>query len=1353
MDTAQDHDDRCDGRVVTFYSYKGGTGRTMTLANAAWILAANGKRVLTVDWDLEAPGLFRFFHPFLDHNALRTTGGVVNMINDYLERVFTDPRPERARESGRAAVPLHAISLSWDFPGGGGIDFISAGKQDNNYSTILNGLNWDEFYQDYEGGSFLDALRDEMRASYDYTLIDSRTGLSDSSMICTQHLPDDLVVCFTLSDQSIDGAAGVARLISERFGGGYPERSIRILPVPMRIDDGEKDRAERGRAVARQRFRGLPTRVHTVSPTQYWGSVEIPYRAFYAYEEMLATFGDEAGLPSSVLAATERLVAELTRGEVTRMPQVPEPLRQETVAKFARKDVTGRGDYAFQLWYAIEDQMWADWVHYVLDRAGFGSTPLRIDLQVGADGPSADPADSAPRNGTGNGSAGNGATAPELVSMPLLTRHFMRTARAEEVWGGVRSSALTGPPPRTMALRLGMVQPGAPAGHSAPLDLSSPSLNGAHAAEQLIRHIGGDDDAVGQATAAVKAPDAPRYPGLRTGIVSLQSRNGDFTGRAEELGKLRRRLTEPKGDLRHGGAQALYGLGGVGKSQMAREYAYRYLPDYDVVWWIPAERQSSIVTELVALAERLDLRGSLSDGEAVKAVLNALSQGSPYPRWLLIYDNAENPESLREYLPGGEGHVIITSRNQVWNREATELEVDVFTPAESIAHLCRRIDWMEPQDAARLAHALGDLPLAVEHAAAYLELTNMSVDTYMERLESYPDDMFGEVPSQGYPLSIKTTFAASLEQLEAAWPSGKRLLQMSVFLGPDPFSQALVYKSPEMLRALSQHDGRLRSSPVLLGQVLNAVRRLSLAKVDGRKDTVQVHRVLQSLLRTQMSEEEMAEVRDEVQQILAGQRPLGGEVEDPENRPGFERIRSHLSWCQAELSERYEVRQLMLDQVRLLWRSGSLPDARAEADRIDTAWSDLLGEEHEQTLALRTLRANILRDLGEYRASLELDRKTWESQQRLLGEQHLSTLLSARGMAAGLRAMGSYQEALERDLTTFESLKDQFGDEDRHVLTTAHNLAIDYRLMGDSRSAQKHDESNERIRRLILGPDHERTLGSQLYLARDKRDNGELREAAVDLERLLDTYRRLRGDNYPETLRAARSLAVSRRLMGQFDEAAALTRDTYARYLERYGERHPDTWTCGLNLAADEWIAGRYREALQLAEGIADRFIDLIGENHPNSLACLDNVAVYLRSPGAPEQSLRRSIALGEQITRQLARVLGEKHPFTLCAEVNWANARAEQVNPDLRAVEATERSALRRLGELLGDEHPDSLACQSNLSVTLLALGEVTEAHRLHDDALMKFSRDRSLGDSHPDTFKTDGWERISHVLELHSW
>ncbi|MFC1415315.1 FxSxx-COOH system tetratricopeptide repeat protein [Streptacidiphilus cavernicola] len=847
-DTAQEPDAPRDGRVVTFYSYKGGTGRTMTLANTAWILAANGKRVLAVDWDLEAPGLHRFFHPFIERDALATSGGVVDMVNNYLERAYDMPAAEQAVESGHAAVATHAIGLSWDFPGGGGIDFVSAGRQNEDYSTILNGLNWDQFYQDYEGGTFLDALGEQMRRDYDYTLIDSRTGLSDSSKICTQHLPDDLVVCFTLSDQSIDGAAGVARHVDLRFNDG----NIRILPVPMRVDEGEKERADRGRAVARQRFRGLPREVRTVSSAEYWGAVEIPYRPFYAYEEVLATFGDVPGVPSSVLGACERLVGELTRGEVTALPPMPEELRLGTLARFTRKPVAGHTE--FRLRHAIEDQMWADWVSFVLERAGYPVTAARLDDESA---PAPVPAAQV-----------NGEQPRELVSMPLLTRHFARTPRAEEFWGPLTPGEPAVPGQRTVGLRLGAVQPGAPAGHSAPLDLSSPSLNGPRSAELLLRHVGADEESVRLAAEALGEPQAPRYPGLRALVVNLQSRNSDFTGRAAELGRLRDRLTG-RGPDAEGRAQALFGLGGVGKSQLALEYAYRYLPDYDVVWWIAAERPASITTDLAELAQALDLRGSQSDPDAAAAARNALSQGTPFARWLLVFDNAEDPDSLREFLPGGDGHVIITSRNQVWNRDATELEVDVFTPDESVAHLRRRVPGLDPAQARRLAEALGDLPLAVEHAAAYLLATGMSADTYLDLLDTYPSDMFGAAPGADYPLPIVTTFAASLEKLAAEWPSAKRLLQMSVFLGPDAFSQALVYKSPAMVGALSAADPRLRSNPVqALGRVVQAIRRLSLGRVDGRKNTIQVHRLLQSLLLLQMTEAEREQIRDEVRQVL-----------------------------------------------------------------------------------------------------------------------------------------------------------------------------------------------------------------------------------------------------------------------------------------------------------------------------------------------------------------------------------------------------------------------------------------------------------------------------------------------------
>ncbi|MFD2120827.1 KGGVGR-motif variant AAA ATPase, partial [Streptomyces cirratus] len=316
------------GRIVTFYSYKGGTGRTMALANTAWILAANGKRVLAVDWDLEAPGLHRFFHPFLDPSTLGATTGVIDLISEYAWAATSPVQRADDWHKDYARIQPHAVSLTpetlgWEFPDGGTLDFVSAGRQNREYSATVSTFDWDNFYDRLGGGLFFDALRADMKKNYDYVLIDSRTGLSDIADICTVHLPDVLVDCFTLSDQSIDGAASVARQIDERFN----DRGIKIYPVPMRIDEGEKEKADAGRALARIKFDRFPGGLVGDDLTSYWGAVEIPYRPYYAYEETLATFGDEAGLTNSLLSAFERLTAVVTEGEITSMPAIAEDVR------------------------------------------------------------------------------------------------------------------------------------------------------------------------------------------------------------------------------------------------------------------------------------------------------------------------------------------------------------------------------------------------------------------------------------------------------------------------------------------------------------------------------------------------------------------------------------------------------------------------------------------------------------------------------------------------------------------------------------------------------------------------------------------------------------------------------------------------------------------------------------------------------------------------------------------------------------------------------------------------------------------------------------------------------------------
>jgi hypothetical protein len=346
-----------EGKIVTFYSYKGGTGRTMALANVAWILASSGLKVLVVDWDLESPGLHRYFHPFLDPAKITATPGVIEMIRDYAFAVTSDEDRPAEWHLRYAQVMRHAISVNWqDFPDGGELDFVSAGRQNRDYYSSVAQIDWDNFYERLGGGQFFNALRADMKSNYDYTLIDSRTGLSDIADICTVHLPDILVDCFTLNNQSIEGAAEIARVIDQR----YHDRSIRILPVPMRIDDAEKEKLDLGRSLARRRFDQFPRGMTGEEADAYWSSVEIPYRAYYAFEELLATFGEIPGSPLSLLASYERLASAVTEGRVTALKPMGEATRLQYRDAFTRRPMPPQTDV--YLSYVAEDRLWAEWI-------------------------------------------------------------------------------------------------------------------------------------------------------------------------------------------------------------------------------------------------------------------------------------------------------------------------------------------------------------------------------------------------------------------------------------------------------------------------------------------------------------------------------------------------------------------------------------------------------------------------------------------------------------------------------------------------------------------------------------------------------------------------------------------------------------------------------------------------------------------------------------------------------------------------------------------------------------------------------------------------------------------------------
>jgi MinD-like ATPase involved in chromosome partitioning or flagellar assembly len=364
------------GRITTFYSYKGGTGRSMALANFAWIVAASGKRVLAIDWDLEAPGLHRYFRPFLVDPDLFETDGLIDTFWSFAASAFARaPSAEKrtALEDGDAteeALEDATRRLDWKFSTGGYIDFIGAGRQDGTYSQRVNTFDWKRFYE-VGGAHVLTAAKKHLRTRYDWVLIDSRTGVSDTSGICTIQMPETVVAYFTLNRQSIDGVTAILRSIRAFRSASVDGSAINFFPIATRIENAEADRLEVARGYARAALLDFLPKVMQSRQREYWDKMEISYRPAYAFEEILAAFGDATGATGAadtMLSQVEATAQGITGDETLRMPEIVEADRARVLAKYAfgalpvaaKKPHTGHDavDIEFLRSVRAKEQLW-----------------------------------------------------------------------------------------------------------------------------------------------------------------------------------------------------------------------------------------------------------------------------------------------------------------------------------------------------------------------------------------------------------------------------------------------------------------------------------------------------------------------------------------------------------------------------------------------------------------------------------------------------------------------------------------------------------------------------------------------------------------------------------------------------------------------------------------------------------------------------------------------------------------------------------------------------------------------------------------------------------------------------------
>lgn len=811
---------------------------------------------------------------------------------------------------------------------------------------------------------------------------------------------------------------------------------------------------------------------------------------------------------------------------------------------------------------------------------------------------------------------------------------------------------------------------------------------------------------------------------------NMPQRNPNFTGRTDLLVNLHKRLQSGTTAVL---PEALHGMGGVGKSQLAIEYVYRHVTDYDLVWWIPAERPTQISQALVELAQRLGLGVGQEANAAVPAVIEALRVGRPYDNWLLVFDNADEPRTVRDFFPaGGTGRILITSRNAQWAGAAHALEVDVFKRGESVELLRRRMISVGDGDADRLAEALGDLPLAIEQAATWLAETGMPTEEYLRLFEDKRQELLGTAPPLDYQMPVRAAWNVSLDRLATSNPAALRLLQVCAYFAPDPISRQ-VFRRGRHLSIVPELDAALRDS-FKLNEAIREINRYALARIDHRTNSLQMHRLVQAVLIDRMSPDERETMRAGAHRLLAASDP--DEPQNPESWGIYAELYPHVIAAGAVEGHDPFIRDLLVNEVQYLWKWGDHRVGLELAQQAYDSWRVALGDQHPHTLAVGGWLGWLLQVVGDYARAALINAQVLELCERVHGPNHPETLAAFANVTMDRKFSGDFAGAVALSEAAYARAVSTYGTAQPQALNAAHNLAASVRLMGDFRRAKTIDDETWQQRRVVFGENDVASLESYSSQNLNLRELGDYLGARTRQEDLVARRRALLGNEYhPDVLRALRHLAIAQRKAGDHGAALDSSRLALDRLRDRYGPDHPDTLAAVLSHSMDLRHNGELDEARSLCEDARTRFQSTLGPTHPHTLAAETNLAVIYRLAGDADSAHEIDARAFNALTRGLDR----DHPVVLISATNLASDHYALGRPEEARV--LDEDTVARSRARLGAEHPSTLAALANLAMDLRALKATDEAEALHEEAIAAL--DRALGVEHPATRAAAGWVR----------
>jgi tetratricopeptide (TPR) repeat protein len=873
---------------------------------------------------------------------------------------------------------------------------------------------------------------------------------------------------------------------------------------------------------------------------------------------------------------------------------------------------------------------------------------------------------------------------------------------------------------------------------------------------------------------------APPPPGSKGSPIDP---NPLFVGRGEDLKAL---AAELKGDAAGAGlvkTVCVSGIGGVGKTQLASEFAHRYGQFFrGGVYWLNLSNPGATAEEIAGCggAGAMDLRGDfdrlpLEDqvGAVKAAWLNEL------PR-LLVLDNCEDAASLRACRPTTGGcRVLLTSRGAFVDPAlaVTALELDVLDREESVKLLRSRAPGVQLEEAGLVAVAeeLGDLPLALDLAGRYLyEYRGLvSPSGYVEELRAVePVDHPSLRQSEDYSptdheLDVGRTFVVSYQRLDPEDPTDRlaiRLLARAARFAPEePIERNL------LLAALGDAD----ESEERPGEMPDAYRRVdALRRLTGlglvresEGGFVTMHRLVASFARREVED---GDARDDVTRAVAKEtidaardnrparlasllphlRHVTGELGDRKDETAY-MARFALGSAFLTLGSYAEAVPLLESSVRYstahfgptAWVTmrqrndlGVALDRAGDPEGALRVYEDVLADQERElggdNIDVASTLNNIgvlLRDEGRFDEVLPIYERALDIRINSLGWEHRDTAESLRNMGALMMDLELFDEAWPFLRGSLEINENVMGPDHLDNVGPLMKMGWLLRRAGNLAEARTLYERALRIRENELGPEHGH-VGATLHdLGSLLAEQGSFGEARPYLERALQISLDTKGEDHAVTGMRLDSLAEVLMAQGDLDTALSLYQREFAIAERILGDGDPQTARCLVNVATVLAFQGRYPEARPLLERAVRIFEGALGEVHPETAGALDSLANVLSAQGLFVEAR----PLYERSLNIRLQTLGRQHPETAMSEHNLAKLLSE-LSLVAEALAHQER-AVTAFENTIGDNHPNTVTSLHHLAALLRMQGRHGEARRYLVRALA--AGEASFGPDHPFT------------------